>query len=615
MANGSGSGDFEGNLGKVYAIYTSGFAAFVILMAILEQIGVPERVIGYLFVIFTLALYAAIGLMARTMQISEYYVAGRRVPAFYNGVAASANWISGAAFVALAGWLYVFGYDGLAFVLGWSGGYVLIAVLIAPYLRKYGAYTVPDFLAARFGGNLARLMGVVVLLSCSFVFLTAQLHWTGIVVSRFLGLNFQAAVFIGLIGILLCSALGGMRAVTWTQVAQYVVLFAAYLIPVVILSAQNYGIPIPQLTYGNALREIAALESNMVSRGLAEASRLRPHLAPFTDFDPVNFFLLVLCLMVGTASLPHLLMRYVTTPSVREARKSVGWSLLFVLLIFFTAPAYAAFAKLEVYQSVIGASLDALPDWLYAYGRIGLMKVCDADATAVEAIKAACAAQGNTDGLLHLRDLAIDPDVIVISMPEIAGLPYVVAGLVAAGGLAAALSTADGLLIAVANTLSHDVYYKMADPAASTARRLVVGRVLVIAVAGGAAWLAATDPQDILSTVAWAFSLAAAGNFPALVLGIWWKRCTSQGAVAGMLAGFSVSLFYLVATQYGGMDEWFGVKNISAAIFGLPVGFLTIYAVSRIAPEPSREMQDFIDEIRTPRGETVVDAARETARG
>lgn len=608
MANGMGSGDIESNLGKVFAIYTSGFAAFVILMAILEQIGVSEHIIGYLFVIVTLVLYAAIGVMARTVQISEYFVADRRVPAFYNGVAAAANWVSGGAFVGIVGSLYVLGYDGLAFVIGLSGGFVLLAVLIAPYLRKFGAYTVPDFLAVRFGGDIARIAGVVVLVFCSTAFLTAQLQWTGIIVSRFLGMSFQTAIVIGLIGILVCSVLGGMRAVTWTQVAQYIVLFAAFLTPVIILSVQHYGFPIPQLTYGTALQEITSLETDMAVRGLAEARQLKPYLTPFTDYDPANFFLLIACLTAGTASLPHLLMRYVTTPTVREARKSVGWSLLFVFLIFFTAPAYAAFAKLEIYQNVIGASLDGLPDWVYAYGRIGLMQVCGADATVLAVVKAACAAKGNADGLLHLSDLSINPDVIVMATPEIAGLPYVVIGLVAAGGLAAALSTADGLLIAIANTLSHDVHYKLADPLASTARRLVVARALVIAVAVAAAWLATANPLDILATVAWAFSLAAAGNFPVLVLGIWWKRCTREGAIAGMLTGFAVSLFYQIATQYGGMGEWFGVRNVSAAVFGLPVGFATIYVVSRLTPEPPQKIRDFIDEIRTPRGETMVEA-------
>jgi len=602
-----GGSDFVNNLGKVYGIYTGGFAAFVILLAILEQVGVPDQVIGYLFVFFTLAVYAGIGILSRTMQVSEYYVAGRRVPALYNGMATAADWMSGASFVGMAGTLYVLGYDGLAFVLGWTGGYVLVAVLVAPYLRKFGAYTVPDFLAARFGGNFARFLGIIVLFCCSFTYVTAQIFATGIIASRFLGIEFEVAVFVGLLGILLCSMLGGMRAVTWTQVAQYIVLIVAYLIPVVILSAQRYGVPLPQLMYGQALQEIAGLEKQLVAEGLASAETLKPYLQPFTSYNPLNFFGLILCLMIGTASLPHILMRYFTTPSVRDARKSVGWSLLFIFLLYFTAPAYAAFAKLEVYSNVIGTSIDALPSWIYTYGNLGLVQICGADATVVDAIKAACASAGNPDGILGLSELAINRDVIVIAMPEIAGLPYVIAGLVAAGGLAAALSTADGLLLAIANALSHDVYYKMVDPHASTARRLTIARILLVLVAIAAAWLASTRPSDILSMVAWAFSLAAAGNFPALVLGVWWKRCTAAGAVAGIITGFGITLFYLVMTQYGGMSEWFGIKNISAALFGLPVGVIVMVVVSLLTPEPSKEIQELVDELRKPRGGTLME--------
>jgi cation/acetate symporter len=316
--------------------------------------------------------------------------------------------------------------------------------------------------------------------------------------------------------------------------------------------------------------------------------------------------------MVGTASLPHVLMRYFTTPSVREARKSVGWSLLFIFLLYFTAPAYAAFAKLEVYQHVIGASMDALPQWIYTYGNLGLVQVCGVDATTLDAIRAACQTTGSADGILALQDLKINNDVIVISTPEIAGLPYVIAGLVAAGGLAAALSTADGLLLAIANALSHDIYYKMVDPNAPARRRLVVARILLVVVAVFAAWVASTKPADILSMVAWAFSLAAAGNFAALVLGIWWKRTTATGAVAGMVAGFGICLFYLVMTKYGGMPLWpipgltDGIQNISAAILGLPVAFIVTVVVSLMTPAPSREMQDFIDEVRRPRGGVVM---------
>ena len=267
MATQSGASDFTSNLGKIYGIYTGGFFAFVVLLAILEQLGVPDRIIGYLFVFFTLAVYAVIGVVSRTMQVSEYYVAGRRVPAFYNGMATGADWMSAASFIGMAGTLYALGYDGLGYVLGWTGGYVLVAVLVAPYLRKFGAYTVPDFLSARYGGNLARFFGVIVLLTCSFTYVVAQIVGTGLIASRFLGMDFKVAVYVGLAGILVCSMLGGMRAVTWTQVAQYIVLIIAYLLPVVILSAQKFGLPIPQLTYGQALQQIAAREQEMVRAG------------------------------------------------------------------------------------------------------------------------------------------------------------------------------------------------------------------------------------------------------------------------------------------------------------------------------------------------------------
>jgi cation/acetate symporter len=300
----AGGGDFMSNLGKVYAIYTGGFAAFVVFIAILEQLGVPNRVLGYMFVGFTILVYAFIGIVSRTMQVSEYYVAGRRVPAFYNGMATGADWMSGASFVGMAGSLFLLGYDGLAFVLGWTGGYVLVAILIAPFLRKFGAYTVPDFLAARYGGNGARIMGVIVLLACSFTYVVAQIFATGLIAQRFLGMDFVVAVYVGLLGILVCSMLGGMRAVTWTQVAQYIVLIVAYLLPVVILSAKKFGLPIPQLTYGQALSQISALEQSFIQQGLAPAT-MKQHVAPFTSYSPANYFWLIFCLMIGTASLPH----------------------------------------------------------------------------------------------------------------------------------------------------------------------------------------------------------------------------------------------------------------------------------------------------------------------
>ncbi|MBU8542568.1 MULTISPECIES: sodium:solute symporter family protein [Roseomonadaceae] len=575
------SGDFLSNLGRIYGWYTGGFAAFVLVLAVLEQVGVPNRIIGYLFVFLTIGVYALIGYLSRTAQVSEYYVAGRRVPALYNGMATGSDWMSAASFIGMAGTLYIQGYDGLAFVLGWTGGYVLVAILLAPYLRKFGAYTVPDFLGARYGGNLARLAGVIVLMSASFTYVVAQIFGTGIIASRFLGISFELAVFVGLAGILVCSMLGGMRAVTWTQVAQYIILIIAYLLPVVLLSAKVTGVPVPQLMYGQALEQIEMLRQT--KEALAGAPS---HITPFINSDPINFFGLIFCLMLGTASLPHILMRYFTTPSVRDARQSVAWSLFFIFLLYFTAPAYAAFAKLEVFTNVIGAPIASLPEWVSIWSNIGLVRINDA----------------NADGILQFREFIINADAIVLATPEIAGLPYVIAGLVAAGGLAAALSTADGLLLAIANALSHDIYYRMIDPQANSKRRLVVARVLLIVVAIVAAWVASTRPAGILAMVAWAFSIAASGLFPALVMGVWWKRTTSAGAVAGMVVGYGVCLFYLVGTQYYGMPLWFGIRNISCGLFGIPAAFLTTFVVSLMTPAPSQAMQDFIDSIRTPRG-------------
>jgi cation/acetate symporter len=599
MATGRTSASFIANLGKIYAGYAGGFIGFTIILAILEQVGLPNKIIGYAFVVLTIGVYAYIGILSRTMEISEYYVAGRMVPAFYNGMATGADWMSAASFISMAGGLFLAGYGGLGYVLGWTGGYVLVAVLLAPYLRKFGQFTVPDFLGVRYEGNAARFMGVVVLFCASFTYIVAQTFGIGIITSRFLGIPFEIAIFVGLVGILVCSMLGGMRAVTWTQVAQYIVLIIAYLVPVVWLSTKKYGLPIPELTYGQALSEIAAFEQKF--------NLARQHVAPFVNAAGAfswqefnNFWALVLCLMVGTASLPHILMRYFTTPSVREARKSVGWSIFFIFLLYFTAPAYAAFAKLELFQNVIGQPIASLPAWVQNWASVGgLISIQDLNSNGTLDISK----YAIVGPVLDLGDIKIHQDIIVLTMPEVAGLPYVISGLVAAGGLAAALSTADGLLLAIANALSHDIYYKMLDPKASTARRLIVARVLLVGVALLAAAVAGTRPSGIIQMVAWAFSLAAAGLFVPLVMGIWWKRTTSAGAILGMISGFGVCLFYLIGTHYYGMPLWFGIRNISCALFGMPVAFIVTYVVSLMTKAPSKEMQDFIDSVRVPKGE------------
>ena len=663
---------FIASLGKIYAGYTGGFAIFVVLIAILEQMGVPDRILGYMFVGLTIGVYAYIGIISRTQAVAEYYVAGRRVPAIYNGMATGSDWMSAASFIGMAGSLYALGYGGLAFILGWTGGYMLVAILLAPYLRKFGQYTVPDFLGARFGGNAARLIGVTVLITASFVYVVAQIVGVGIITQRFLDVSFGIAVFVGLAGILVCSMLGGMRAVTWTQVAQYIVLIIAYLIPAFLMSAKVTGVPLPQLMYGFALERIAELENGFRASGMTPPPGVTGwHSAPFIGANgqfslpaAINWFALVFCLMVGTAALPHILMRYFTTPSVKEARQSVAWSLFFIFLLYFTAPAYAAFAKVEIYQNIIGQPIASLPDWIknwqimspYGVPWINIVDV-------------------NRDGILQWNEFRIHPDVVVLATPEIAGLPYVIAGLVAAGGLAAALSTADGLLLALANALSHDVYYKMIDRNAPTARRLTVSRVLLLAVAVAAAWVAGNAGADILFLVAWAFSIAAAGLFAALVMGVWYKKTTNTAAVLGMAVGYVVTFGYMIYSEWFGLDfvqlfgskdaiiaaarqvgainqnftspelraeaagilantaavkdgalAWlgniwgspmttdtvvlrnrvtgrmWGIGSISAGIFGVPISFLVIYVVSQFTAAPSQAMQDFIDDIRIPKG-------------
>ena len=655
---------FLRQLNKIYSGYVGGFAVFVLILAGLEQIGIPDRIIGYLFVALTIGVYAYIGILSRTMQVSEYYVAGRRVPAIYNGMATGSDWMSAASFIGMAGSLYALGYGGLAFILGWTGGYMLVAVLIAPFLRKFGQYTVPDFLGVRYGGNVARLIGVAILITASFVYVVAQIVGVGIITQRFLDVSFTVAVFVGLAGILVCSMMGGMRAVTWTQVAQYIVLIIAYLIPAILMSTKVTGVPIPQIMYGTALEKIEALEASFRAAGMVPPPGVVAfHTAPFVNlqgqFDlnrAINFFALIFCLMVGTASLPHILMRYFTTPSVREARQSVAWSLFFIFLLYFTAPAYAAFAKLEIYSNVIGQRIDQLPQWLKNWQLMSPYGVNWVNIVDV-----------NRDGILQWNEFRIHPDVVVLATPEIAGLPYVIAGLVAAGGLAAALSTADGLLLALANALSHDIYYRMIDRHAPTKRRLIVARVLLITVAVVAAYTAGHLGADILFLVAWAFSIAAAGLFAALVMGVWYKRTTNAGAILGMLVGYVVTFGYMIWSEFYGLSlielvgskeaiiaayrqfvgiatisaevkapiqallnnpaaisdgplhgfifwansvvlrnrvvvQLWGINNIAGGIFGVPLAFLVTYLVSQITPAPSKAMQDFVESIRIPKG-------------
>ena len=596
--------DFIGNLPKIYGVYTGGFILFIILMAILEAMGVSAATIGILFVAFTVFIYAAIGWLSRTMEVDAYYVAGRQVPPVFNGMATAADWMSGASFVALAGGIYFGGHGYLAFVVGWTGGYVLVNSLMAPYLRKFGCYTVPDFIGTRYGGNLPRFIATIVLVVASFTYVTAQINATGTIASRALLIPFEVGVWFGLLGILLCSMLGGMRAVTWTQVAQYIVLIIAYLVPVIWMSnVQNFGI-IPHFGYGDAVARISELEQILgVGAPAAEGVGVKGvrvlstlHNDPQGGMASWKFVTLAFCMMTGTASLPHILMRYFTTPSVRAARKSVSWSLLFIFLLYFTAPALATLTKLQVLDpnlatGIIGKSIAEVQslDWIRNWSAVNFLAIQD----------------GNADGILQINEFFMRPDIVVLATPEIAGLPYVISGLVAAGGMAAAMSTADGLLLAIANALSHDLYYKIIDPNADTRTRLIVARVILIVIGALAAFVASFRLTGILGAVAWAFDFAASGLFFPLVLGIWWKRANRAGAVAGMVFGFLAGTAYLYHVYTGGA-EWFGIDHLRFAIIGMPVSLVAMVVVSLLTEEPDAETQAMVDNVRDPSGKPIL---------
>jgi len=604
-------GKFIDNLPKIYGVYTGGFLVFCLLMAMLEANGMSAKTIGILFVAFTVFIYAFIGYLSRTMQASAYYVAGREVPTVFNGMATAADWMSGASFVAMAGGIYFGGYTYMAFLVGWTGGYILVSTLLAPYLRKFGCYTVPDFIGTRYGGNLARFAAVLVLVLASFTYVTAQINATGTIASRALGIDFEVAVYVGLASILMCSMLGGMRAVTWTQVAQYIVLIIAYLLPVFWISNKIGAGFFPHFMLGDEVQRIAELEKTLgltknsaaalkaagVPGGLASISN--PHSGvPAGAMAAWKFISLAICMMVGTASLPHILMRYFTTPSVSSARRSVAWSLFFIFLLYFSAPMLATLSKIALIDpniptSIIGKSIAEVQGikWVQEWTAVGQVFIADL----------------NGNGTLDLNEFFMRSGVVVLATPEVAGLPYVISGLVAAGGMAAAMSTADGLILAISNALSHDVYYKMINPKADTAKRLIVARVLLVVVGVFGAYIASMRLTGILGSVAWAFDFAMSGLFFPLVLGVWWKRATRQGAVAGMIGGLAAGTAYLiyVGPKFMAQTPWLGIDHLRFGLIGAPVCLILMIVVSLATEAPDAKTQQMVDDIRIPAGKTI----------
>ena len=694
---------FARRLHRRYGLFTLGLVLFVGTLALLERNGWPRGWIGGSFLIATVLVYAGIGLLSRTTDEAEYYVAGRRVPAVYNGMAIAADWMSAASFIGTAGVLYLQGFDGLAYILGWTGGYCLVAVLLAPYLRRFGQFTIPDFLGARYGGSAVRLIAVVATVLVSFVYVVVQVYGVGLVTSHLTGFSFEIGIFVGLGGVLVCSFLGGMRAVTWTQVAQYIVLIIAYTVPVVWLGLHQTGSWLPTFSYQQQLAAVSQREAQMrvdpaelevrrlltaraddaqrklrdvpaamaadsqalardiermradnlplariqqaerrlerLPRTEADArvayqraqdlarSQARPlaGLAPpaggtaggpaspvgssvglgdSADAGPsrLNFMALVFCLMLGTAALPHVLTRYYTTASVPEARRSVGWALFFIVLLYLSAPALAVMVKYQVLTDLVGTPFASLPDWIGRWSKL------DGSLVSVQDI--------NGDGVLQFAELRLGGDMIVLAAPELGGLPAVVTYLVAAGGLAAALSTADGLLLTISNALSHDFIFRVIRPNASALKRVMLSKMMVLVTAVLAAWVASLRIASILPLVATAFSLAAATFFPALVLGIFWRRANRAGAVAGMVAGAGMCLWYLAHNLAGtrawlGMADlgealvdqrWFGIDPMAAGVFGVPLGCAVLVVVSLLTPRAAPGEAGMADALRYPGG-------------
>jgi cation/acetate symporter len=654
-------------LHRRFAWYVVCLLAFLLALALAERVGMSKVWVAGIFLSSTLVLYAVIGVFGRTAEASEYYVAGRRIPAVYNGMATAADWMSAASFISLAGGLYLQGFSGvsgqvggLAYVLGWTGGFCLVALLVAPYLRRMNLYTVPDYFSVRFGGRWPRMIAALAAVLCSFTYVVAQIYGVGLITSRLTGVHFEIGILLGLGGVLVCSFLGGMRAVTWTQVTQYVIIILAFLIPVSWLSYKQVGNPLAPLAYGQQLQKITTMELDLRdspaekqvieeyarrariyesklkdvegalqaerqelrrqlqamgdmkadderavalrrelvavprdansarelwTRAMAENwSRAKPlggmpmHSTPFAG-DPdgsaeqkeefqtsrLNFLALMFCLMVGTAGLPHLLTRFYTTPTVAEARNSVAWSLFFIALLYLSAPALAMLVKYEVMAHLVGQPFDSLPTWVAQWARDpSLLTVADV----------------NGDHILQFAELKIGADLVMLATPEIGGLPYVVSVLVAAGGLAAALSTADGLLLTIGNAMAHDVYFEGNDDKAQAMRRVMWSKFALLVVALIAAYTAAQRPAGILYLVSASFSLAGAAFVPVMVLGIFWKGATRGGAVGGMLAGLGVTIYYMainlpaVRSAFGlaGDGLWWGIQPVSAGVFGVAAG-------------------------------------------
>lgn len=537
-------------------------------------------------VIITFMVYLYIGWRSRVQDSKGFFVADRGIPALANGAATAADWMSAASFISMAGLISFLGYDGSIYLMGWTGGYVLLALLLAPYLRKFGKYTVPDFVGDRYYSNIARLVAVVAAIFVSLTYVAGQMRGVGIVFSRFLQVDINAGVVIGMVIVAFFAVLGGMKGITWTQVAQYGVLIVAYLIPAIAIAWTLTGNPIPQVafTFSDIVPKLNQVQLDL---GFAEYTQ------PFAHKSMLDIFMITGALMVGTAGLPYVIVRFYTLPNVRAARYSAGWALLFIALLYTTAPAVAAFARYNLIDSLHGQKIEEVRqlDWVNKWETTGLLTFADKNGN--DRFELTPAADTN--------EIEIDRDIIVLSTPEVAKLATWVIALVAAGGLAAALSTASGLLLVISSSVAHDVYYRIINPKASESQRVFVGRIMVgfaIAIAG---FFGINPPGFVAQVVAFAFGLAAANFFPVILLGIFDKRANREGAIAGMVTGLLFTSAYIIGVKFYGMEPWcFGISAEGIGSVGMVLNVIVTLVVSRLTPPPSASVQALVDALRAP---------------
>ncbi|GGK46314.1 MULTISPECIES: sodium:solute symporter family protein [Flavobacteriaceae] len=549
----------------------------------------------WILVGITFALYIGIAIWARAGSSKEFYVAGGGVPPIMNGMATAADWMSAASFISLAGIVSFTGYDGSVYLMGWTGGYVLLALLLAPYLRKFGKFTVPDFIGDRYYSNTARVVAVIAALIVSFTYVAGQMRGVGIVFSRYLEVDINTGVYIGMAIVLFYAVLGGMKGITYTQVAQYCVLIFAFMVPAIFISFQMTGNPIPQLGFGSAGEDGIYLLDKL--DGLSTQLGFNEYTSG--NKSMIDVFAITVALMVGTAGLPHVIVRFFTVPRVKDARVSAGWALLFIAILYTTVPAVAVFARTKLIETVSNAEYAELPEWFGNWEKTGLIKFEDK----------------NADGVVQyvadksVNELTIDRDIMVLANPEIAQLPNWVIALVGAGGLAAALSTAAGLLLVIASSISHDLFKKIIKPDISEKGELIAARLSAFVAVLIAGYFGINPPGFVAAVVALAFGLAAASFFPAILLGIFDKRMNKEGAISGMIVGLSLMFFYMAKYKLGWIGEmpdssewWFGISPEGFGTVAMIVNFIISIVVSRFTPAPPQHVQDIVEDIRIPSG-------------